>query len=116
MQSKAIQQYGDELYEALRARKMLTPLTDRDPTVSIEDAYRISQRLLERRVRDGERLIGKKIGVTSKVVMDMLNVHQPDFGFLTDGMLLASGRWTSGGAAWSAAPATIRTAGLAARA
>jgi 2-oxopent-4-enoate/cis-2-oxohex-4-enoate hydratase len=91
MQSKAIQQYGDELYEALRARKMLTPLTDRDPTVSIEDAYRISQRLLERRVRDGERLIGKKIGVTSKVVMDMLNVHQPDFGFLTDGMLLASG-------------------------
>ncbi|WP_454558693.1 fumarylacetoacetate hydrolase family protein [Parapedomonas caeni] len=30
--------------------------------------------------------MGKKIGVTSKAVQDMLGVHQPDFGFLTDRM------------------------------
>jgi len=91
MHIDAIQHYGDELYEALRTRTMVAPLTERDPAISIEDAYRISLHMLERRLRDGEKLIGKKIGVTSKVVMNMLNVHQPDFGFLTDGMLLASG-------------------------
>ena len=36
-------------------------------------------------------MIGKKIGVTSKPVQDMLGVHQPDFGFLTDTMEVADG-------------------------
>ena len=44
-----------------------------------------------RRLRDGERVVGKKIGVTSKAVQDMLGVHQPDFGFLTDRMGYADG-------------------------
>jgi 2-oxopent-4-enoate/cis-2-oxohex-4-enoate hydratase len=35
---------------------------------------------------DGERIVGKKIGVTSKPVQEMLKVFQPDFGFLTDAM------------------------------
>ena len=59
--------------------------------MTIEDAYAISQRLLARRVADGEKVIGKKIGVTSKAVQSMLNVHQPDFGFLTDAMVYNSG-------------------------
>lgn len=86
-----IRTLGDELYDALRARKTLPPLTDRHPDIGIEDAYHISLHLLSRRERDGERLIGKKIGVTSKAVQDMLNVHQPDFGFLTDAMQYADG-------------------------
>ena len=83
-----IRTLGDELYDALRARKTLPPLTDRHPDIGIEDAYHISLHLLSRRERDGERLIGKKIGVTSKAVQDMLNVHQPDFGFLTDARIM----------------------------
>jgi 2-oxopent-4-enoate/cis-2-oxohex-4-enoate hydratase len=47
--------------------------------------------MLRRRIADGERVIGKKIGVTSKVVQDLLGVHQPDFGFLTDAMQIPSG-------------------------
>lgn len=86
-----IQVLGDELFAALRARRMLAPLTEREPTIDIEDAYQISLRFLERRSAEGERVIGKKIGVTSKPVQDMLGVHQPDFGFLTDRMQVASG-------------------------
>lgn len=77
---------GDELYAALKSRSTLTPLTSRHPELTIDDAYRISLRMLQRREAAGEKVIGKKIGVTSKPVQDMLNVHQPDFGFLTDTM------------------------------
>ena len=70
---------------------MVEPITDREPSIRIEDAYAISQHLLERRVQDGEVVVGKKIGVTSKAVQSMLNVHRPDFGFLTDAMVFNSG-------------------------
>jgi 2-oxopent-4-enoate/cis-2-oxohex-4-enoate hydratase len=82
---------GDELYAALRERRTVTPLTERTPHLTIDDAYRISHRMLERRMADGERIVGKKIGVTSEAVQKMLDVHQPDFGFLTDAMLFDSG-------------------------
>lgn len=86
-----IQSLGDELFAALRARAVLDPLTARQPGIDIDDAYRVSLRLLERRQGEGERVIGKKIGVTSKPVQDMLGVHQPDFGFLLDTMRVADG-------------------------
>lgn len=83
--------YADELFEALRTRQTVAPLTEREPGLTIDEAYRISLGLLEKRQVDGERIVGKKIGVTSKAVQDMLNVHQPDFGYLTDAMVYANG-------------------------
>jgi len=88
MDAALLNELGDELFTALRARHTLTPLTERHPAISVDDAYRISKRFLDRRLAEGEKVIGKKIGVTSKPVQDMLNVHQPDFGFLTDAMAL----------------------------
>ncbi len=91
MDQQKIQQFGDELYEAMVKREAVSPLTSRGEDISIEDAYHISLRMLERRQQAGARVIGKKIGVTSKAVMNMLNVHQPDFGYLTDDMVFNSG-------------------------
>ena len=80
------EQYGEALYRALRDRKTIAPLIEQDASLTIDDAYKISLDFLSRRQKDGEKVIGKKIGVTSKAVQDMLGVHQPDFGFLTDWM------------------------------
>lgn len=91
MEATAIEKYGEELYHALRTRATVTPLTERETDITIKDAYDISRHLLARRQQDGERLIGKKIGVTSQTVQRMMNVHQPDFGFLTDAMISATG-------------------------
>jgi 2-oxopent-4-enoate/cis-2-oxohex-4-enoate hydratase len=91
MDATLIETLGDELHAALRSRRTVSPLTLRHPGMSVADAYRISLRLLQRREAEGERVIGKKIGVTSKAVQDMLDVHQPDFGFLTDAMLFDDG-------------------------
>ena len=84
-----LRNFGAELYDALREGRTLAPLVQSDPSLGIDDAYRISLDFLARRQADGERIIGKKIGVTSKAVQDMLGVHQPDFGFLTDRMRIA---------------------------
>lgn len=86
MSDEKIRRYGDELYDALVTRTPVAPLTDRDPTLTIEDAYRIQLHMVERRVLAGETIIGKKIGATSKPVQVRLGVHQPDFGQLTSGM------------------------------
>jgi 2-oxopent-4-enoate/cis-2-oxohex-4-enoate hydratase len=80
--------YGEALYRALRDRRTLAPLVEQDASLTIDDAYAISLDFLSRRLKDGEKVVGKKIGVTSKAVQDMLGVHQPDFGFLTDWMFV----------------------------
>jgi len=87
-----IEGHGDHLYEALRSRTTVAPLTARAPGITTVDAYHVSRRMLERRLADGERVIGKKIGVTSKAVQTMLDVHTPDFGWLTDRMRFVEGQ------------------------
>lgn len=89
MDATLIDALGAELFHALRSRKTLTPLTTRYQQITLDDAYRISLRFLQRREALGERVVGKKIGVTSRAVQEMLDVHQPDFGFLTDAMQVA---------------------------
>ncbi len=83
---KTIERFSDELFSALCSGEVIDPLTEREPDLSIDDAYAISRRLLARRQSQGEQSIGKKIGVTSAAVQNMLGVHQPDFGFLLDVM------------------------------
>jgi 2-oxopent-4-enoate/cis-2-oxohex-4-enoate hydratase len=86
MDDKEIQRFGDELYDALITRTPVPPLTQREPGLTIADAYRIQLHMVERRVLAGETIIGKKIGATSRPVQERLCVHQPDFGQLTSGM------------------------------
>ena len=90
-----ITELGDELFALLRNRGTRAPLTTTHSAIEIDDAYRISLRLLELRKAEGEKVIGKKIGVTSKPVQDMLGVHQPDFGFLLDRMHVTDGSTVS---------------------
>lgn len=91
MDASKIETFGDALYDALVARTTIAPLTEQAPDITTEDAYKVSLRMLERRLAAGEHVVGKKIGVTSQVVMDMLNVRQPDFGYLTNTMMYATG-------------------------
>lgn len=87
MSPELIQSCGDELFDAWRARRVLSPLLERFPGITTIDAYAIQLHMVSRRVLAGERIIGKKIGVTSKPVQDMLGVYESDFGQLTSGMV-----------------------------
>ena len=87
MQADQITICGDELFDAWRERRTLSPLLERFPDIRVEDAYQIQSRFVARRLQAGETIIGKKIGVTSKPVQDLLGVYEPDFGQLTSGMV-----------------------------
>ncbi|MEY4466915.1 MAG: hypothetical protein RIR21_708 [Pseudomonadota bacterium] len=91
MNAQTITRYGDELYDSLISRIPVEPITNRESDITIDDAYQIQLRMIQRRLDAGEILVGKKIGVTSKVVMDMLGVNQPDFGHLLSGMVFNEG-------------------------
>jgi 2-oxopent-4-enoate/cis-2-oxohex-4-enoate hydratase len=91
MQNEQLREIGASLHQALVSREPVAPLTDRWPEMTIDEAYRIQLAMVQHRLDAGERVVGKKIGVTSKVVMDMLDVRQPDFGHLLSGMVYPEG-------------------------
>lgn len=91
LDSATIETHGDELYQAMVERRTLRPLRERVPEITIDDAYLIQSRMVARRVQAGETVIGKKIGVTSRSVQDLLGVFQPDFGQLTSRMRYQDG-------------------------
>lgn len=95
MDEKLINALAEELHAALSDRKPITPLTNRGYAITLDDAYRISLQFLSQREALGERVVGKKIGVTSKPAQAMLQVAEPDFGFLTDRMQIADGATVS---------------------
>lgn len=66
-------------------------LTVAHPDLTVEDAYTIQEASVDRRLERGERLIGMKMGLTSRAKMEQVGVHEPIFGRLTDGMIVSDG-------------------------
>ena len=55
------------------------------------DAYRIQAMLVQRRFDRGERHIGWKLGYTSLAMREQMGIGEPNFGPLTDAMVVANG-------------------------
>ncbi|MES2912504.1 MAG: fumarylacetoacetate hydrolase family protein [Pseudomonadota bacterium] len=88
---KLCDELGDELYDAWKGNRMLAPLIERVPGITVDDAYRIQLRTIARRIEAGERHVGKKVGLTAGVVQRIFGVNQPDFGHLLSGMSYSDG-------------------------
>jgi 2-keto-4-pentenoate hydratase len=79
-----------ELLSARRARRTLAPLSERI-ALTMDDAYRIQRSVTAARVARGERVVGWKLGYTSAAMREQMGVEQPNYGPLTDRMLLDDG-------------------------
>jgi 2-oxo-3-hexenedioate decarboxylase len=82
---------AERLIEAERTRTPLRPFTQSYPFLDAETAYKAQWHVVEHRLVGGEELAGAKLGLTSKVKRDALGIHEPVYGWLTTGMLLAPG-------------------------
>jgi 2-keto-4-pentenoate hydratase len=76
-------------------RRTLDPISDR-ATLSMDDAYAIQGLVTDARTGRGERRIGWKLGYTSIVMREQMGVDQPNFGPLTDAMLVDDGSDVAG--------------------
>jgi len=68
------------LYDARRSRVPIAPFTDGDPTLGAEHGYLIQQELVRLLLADGDRIVGHKVGLTSKPMQRMLGMDSPDYG------------------------------------
>ena len=79
------------LYEAARSRSLIGRLTDEHPDLSLEDGFEIQDALRQLYLADGARLVGAKLGTTSRAKQVQVGIDHPLHGFLTDTMRLETG-------------------------
>lgn len=87
-----IQRAADLLWSAARHREPVPPLRDGVPGLEASDAYAVQELNTKRRLAEGGRLVGRKIGLTSLAVQRQLGVDQPDYGMLFADMAYADGQ------------------------
>ena len=86
-----LQETAALLDQAEQSRIPLPPLSQEYPTLTPAQAYAIQSAWLDLKLAKGARIIGRKIGLTSRAMQELLGVDQPDYGFLLDSMTVSSG-------------------------
>jgi len=75
-----------DLAQAERSREPIAPLTAAYPDIDVVDAYEIQLINIRQRVAEGARVLGHKVGLSSKAMQQMMGVDEPDYGHLLDEM------------------------------
>jgi 2-oxo-hept-3-ene-1,7-dioate hydratase len=82
---------ADTLIAAEKTRQQAVQLTRTWPDITMEDAYAISTEVARRKIAAGAKLIGHKVGLTSKAMQRSSQIDEPDYGHLLDTMMVADG-------------------------
>ena len=82
MDEATIEMLANEVLHAEDTREPLKLFTERFPDITIKDSYQIHLRVVEKKKARGVRIIGKKIGLTSKAMQELLGIDEPDYGFI----------------------------------
>ena len=91
LSKKLRKQAADSLYDADTQVRVIPQLSKTYEGIELADAYAIQQLWLDRRVAAGARLVGRKIGLTSRAMQMASNFTEPDYGYLTDDMMFTDG-------------------------
>jgi 2-oxo-hept-3-ene-1,7-dioate hydratase len=84
-------QAADILMQAQKDRKQAPQLSVTFPHIEIEDSYAISAEVMQRKVAAGRRLIGHKVGLTSKAMQRSSMIDEPDYGYILDDQMIGDG-------------------------
>ncbi|HKR89664.1 MAG TPA: 2-oxo-hepta-3-ene-1,7-dioic acid hydratase [Phenylobacterium sp.] len=86
-----IEDLAGRLDAAERDRTQVGQFSLAHPSMTLEDGYAVSRAWVARKLARGRRVIGHKIGLTSRAMQRSSNVNEPDFGTLLDDMLFRDG-------------------------
>lgn len=86
-----VAELADRLHEAERTRTPMRQLSLQHPDMTVADAYVVQRAWVDRKVAEGRRLIGHKVGLTSTVMQQSLGIDEPDHGALLDDMRFDDG-------------------------
>ncbi|MEH7130286.1 2-keto-4-pentenoate hydratase [Neobacillus drentensis] len=86
-----VKEYADILAEAETTRVGIAPLTSTDSDLTLKEAYNIQLENIHKKVLKGQKIVGKKIGLTSLAMQTLLGVDEPDYGHLLDTMVIENG-------------------------
>ena len=76
---------------ARREVKSIDPISVEHPDLDLDDAYAVQQAWVDLQIADGAKLVGRKIGLTSRAMQQQMKIDEPDFGALLDYMVMPSG-------------------------
>ena len=91
LSEKQISEAAERLDQAEKNRSPVEPMTLSYPAMNIDDAYAIQKQWIDKKIADGRRVLGYKIGYTSRAMQKALNINEPDYGVLLDEMVFADG-------------------------
>jgi 2-oxo-hept-3-ene-1,7-dioate hydratase len=80
-----------QLYEARKCRTQLRHFSKEHPDITLQDAYAIQREWVKLEMRDGRRIMGRKIGLTSRAMQQASQITEPDFAPLMDDMFFDTG-------------------------
>jgi 2-oxo-hept-3-ene-1,7-dioate hydratase len=82
---------ADILMHAAKDRKQAVQLHKTFPDIAIEDSYAISTEVMKRKVAQGRKVIGHKVGLTSKAMQRSSMIDEPDYGYILDDQMIGDG-------------------------
>jgi 2-oxo-3-hexenedioate decarboxylase len=75
---------AEEIFTTLGTGRQIAPFTSRPSGLTLDDAYRITALLNQKREARGEKRLGRKIGFTNRTIWQQYNVHAPIWGYVYD--------------------------------
>ena len=88
---ETIAEIAAELAEAERTHRVIPRITARYPEAEVEDSYAIQRVWRDSQVEAGRRLVGRKIGLTSKAMQAATGISEPDYGVMFDDTVWENG-------------------------
>ena len=85
-----LNELADALAHAESTRVPIAPLSQLRPGLTVDEAYEVQQINVAKKLAGGARIIGRKVGLTSKAMQEQLKVDQPDYGAITNDMLVSA--------------------------
>ncbi|MBW8753744.1 MAG: 2-oxo-hepta-3-ene-1,7-dioic acid hydratase [Sphingomonadales bacterium] len=86
-----VSQLAASLDQAERTQTQIDHFSILHPEITVDDAYAIQQAWVDAKIADGRKLIGHKIGLTSRAMQRAGNITEPDYGSLLDDMQFRDG-------------------------